>query len=178
MSFRLSRRWRDSFSRAPDNVGCRPWLCDHGSLTRRLQAHGKFSLHLLRQTLVAPTADEAHVLGVVAHRRVRVREVALHCDGRAVVFAHTVLPAEPRGPLSRWLQRLGTRSLGSLLFAHHGFARGPLRYARIDARHPLFAPAVAVLGDAQRILWGRRSCFVFGRQRVLVTEIFAPDIGK
>jgi chorismate--pyruvate lyase len=177
MSVRTSRRWRASLTRAPDNVDSRSWLCDRGSLTARLQAKGTFSLRVLRQTLALPSADEFAVGGLAAHVRVCVREVALYCDGRAAVFAHTVLPVAPRGPLTRWLRRLGARSLGSLLFAHHGFARGPMRYTRIDRRHPLFAAAVAVLGDQQRALWARRSCFVFGRQRVLVTEIFAADLG-
>jgi chorismate--pyruvate lyase len=48
--------------------------------------------------------------------------VALFCDDQIVVFAHTVLPCQPRGPLTLWLKRLGSRSLGALLFAMPDFA--------------------------------------------------------
>ena len=104
-------------------------------------------------------------------------------DGEPVVFAHTVLPRAPRGPFCRWLGRLGERSLGALLFAHPGFARGPLHCRRLDARHPLYARAMAALGlDATPPtappLWARRSCFTYDAQRVLVTEVFHPAIAN
>ena len=174
MSERLARRWRATLVRRPDQLACQPFLSHRGSLTRRLQQHGDFSLRLLRQTLAAPTRDESALLGILPHSRVQVREVALCCDGRVLVFAHTVLPCRPRGPLQRWLARLGARSLGLLLFSHPGFARGEMTFRCIDHRHPLFAAAAAVLGGEQRRFWARRSTFSFAGQRVLVTEVFAP----
>ena len=101
------------------------WLQDRGSLTARLQSQGTFAVKLLRQELARPTGDEAAVLNIRPDQLAWVREVALYCDGKPMVFAHTVLPYRPRGPLSRWLSRLGNQSLGALLFAHHGFRRGP-----------------------------------------------------
>lgn len=174
MTIRLARRWRTTLTRAPDSAGCRQWLRYRGSLTARIRAHGTFSLRLLQQRLALPTPDEAAALAIDARTRVHVREVALYCDGRIIAFAHTVLPLRPRGALTRWLARLGARSLGSLLFSHPRFARGEMSFCRIDRRHPLFAPATAVVGTAQRTLWARRSDFVFAGQRVLVTEVFAP----
>lgn len=174
MSFRLSRRWRATLMRSSGNPACQPFLSHRGSLTRRLQQHGDFSLRLLRQRLAPPTLDEAALLGIVPSTLVQVREVALCCDGRVLVFAHTVLPCRPRGPLQRWLARLGARSLGLLLFSHPGFARGEMTFRCIDRRHPLFAPAAAVLGMDQQRFWARRSIFGFAGQRVLVTEVFAP----
>jgi len=96
-----------------------------------------------------------------------------------VVFAHTVLPCRPRGPLTRWLARLGERSLGALLFAHVGFSRGPMKFRRLDRRHALFVPAVQALhfpDGAPQTLWARRSQFGFGGQSVLVTEVFSPAL--
>jgi chorismate--pyruvate lyase len=166
--------WRRSLSRCAANTACIACLCDRGSLTARIQAKGRFTVRVLRQGLALPTRDEAAALGIAADTNVWVREVALSCDAQVVVLAHTVLPRQPRGPLTRWLARLGSRSLGSLLFSHAGFRRGEMHFKRLDARHPLFQPACATLGAQAKTLWARRSLFAFGRQSVLVTEVFSP----
>lgn len=153
------------------------WLRDRGSLTARIQARGRFAVRVLRQGLGIPTADEALALGLSPGVRAWIREVALFCDGRIVVFAHTVLPCRPGGPLTGWLARLGSRSLGALLFSHAGFTRGPMNFTRLDCRHGLFLPALAAMqlgNPAPDTLWARRSRFGFGAQSVLVTEIFSP----
>jgi chorismate--pyruvate lyase len=169
--------WRSRLLRTPDNVAFIPWLRDRGSLTARIQARGRFAVRVLRQGFGLPTADEARLLGIEPGVRAWVREVALHCDEQRVVFAHTVLPYRPRGPLQLWLARLGSRSLGALLFSHPGFRRGKINYKRLDERHTLFASALGALQleevEAGR-LWARRSHFRFGAQSVLVTEVFSP----
>ena len=168
--------WRDRLLHTAGNLPYIPWLRDRGSLTERIRGQGTFAVQLLRQKLARPTRDEAQVLGVKAGTLVRVREVALLCNGKAVVFAHTVLPCHPRGPLTRWLARIGTRSLGSLLFADPGFSRGEINCRRLDQRHPLFLPAIEVLGGAPKHLWARRSLFRFGQQSVLVTEVYSAAL--
>lgn len=171
--------WRSSLLRTADNLLFRHWLLDRGSLTARIQGRGRFAVRVLRQGRASPTADEALALGLASGVHTWVREVALFCDEQIVVFAHTVLPCQPRGPLTLWLQRLGSRSLGALLFAHAGFIRGPMHFKRIDRRHELFAPAVTALQLAERAphsLWARRSHFRFGAQCVLVTEVFSPRL--
>jgi chorismate--pyruvate lyase len=133
-------------------------------------------LQVLRQRQHHANADEAGVLHLKPRSRCRVREVLLHCNDVPVVFAHTVLPLRPHGVLGRWLAGLGGRSLGSLLFAHPGFERGHLAYARIDRRHSLYARASAALGVTPPHFFARRCAHDFGRQRVLVTEVFAPAV--
>ena len=177
--------WRASLAPFCISRHQRDWLSDRGSLTKRLQAAGRFDLTVLRQMLTRPTLDEAAVFGIARDSCIHGREVVLFCDGRPIVFAHTILAGTQRGPVTRWLQRLGSRSLGALLFSRIGFSRSPIEFRRIDRRHPLFAPALAALrlapalGALQlapRQLWARRSRFDFGRQAVLVTEIFTPDL--
>jgi chorismate--pyruvate lyase len=75
------------------------------------------------------------------------------------------------------MDRLGNRSLGSLLFAYPGFRREAIEYLRLDRRHPLYqrAAAVAEVGDT---LWARRSLHRLGAQHVLVTEVFLPAINR
>jgi len=171
--------WCPRLPRTRDNALLRDWLRDRGSLTTRLQNRGRFAVHVLRQGIGRPTADEAGVLGLSSGHRARIREVALSCNEQIVVFAHTVLPLQPLGPLTRWLKRLGNRSLGALLFSHAGFKRGLIAFHRLDHRDPLFRSAHAALqlpASTATTLWARRSHFVFGSQSVLVSEVFSPAL--
>lgn len=150
------------------------WLREPGSLTARCRrACDVFQIRLLSYRRELPVVAQTHDRVLQ-----RVREVLLECDGRPVIFAHTEMPCAPRGPLSQWLARLGNRSLGSLLFSHPGFRRGRLEFRRLDARDELFRRAVAASGlrDDSGQLWARRSLHGFGRQSVLVTEVFLPSV--
>ena len=181
MSIRDRAGWRKRVLRTGENARIRPWLTDRNSLTERLRSLGAFSLTRLSQGLAKPTRDEARALRLNPKQLARSREVVLFCDGQPVVFAHTILPRQPRGPLTRWLARLGNRSLGALLFSHPGFERGPLTARRLDRRDPLYRPAREALKLADTTpttLWARRSRFTFGKQSVLVTEVFSPDLPR
>ncbi len=148
------------------------WLREPGSLTARCQhACKEFRVRLLS------CRKERSLVGAPVRRGlVRTREVLLECDGTPVIFAHTEISSAQRGRLTRWLQRLGTRSLGSLLFSHPGFERGALEFRRLDVRHALFRRAIAATDCDCRQLWARRSLHRLGRQSVLVTEVFLPAL--
>ena len=179
MSIRKKTAWRAKLPRRANSDPFASWLHDRGSLTSRLQTKGKFAVQLLRQNLAMPTIDEALALGIKRDQLAWIREVALLCDGKPLVFAHTALPCHPRGPLTRWLSRLGNQSLGALLFTHPGFKRGKMNYKRLDHRYALFLPAIKAMNLTARppsSLWARRSCFGFGAQSVLVTEVFSPAL--
>lgn len=174
-----NRAWARSLPGIVRSPTARCWLQDQGSLTARLQQHGSFKLDLLSQKQMPVSRDEAGQFGMRAGQQVQARHVVLFSNELPVVFAHSVLPNDPTGVLSRWFARMGSRSLGARLFANPGFRRGPLEYRRIDCRHPLFAAAVIALGlpsETRTRLWARRRFFHFGRQRVLVTEIFSPTL--
>lgn len=169
--------WHRRLPRGNESPHLRNWLLDDGSLTARLQGQGRFSLERLSQGLAIPLVDEVQPLGIASGKRARIREVVLRVDSEPRVFAHTVLPRMPRGPVTRWLARLGARSLGSMLFSHPGFWRAPLACRALDARHPLHRLAIEALQlPADTRLWARRSCFGFGNQRILVTEVFSPRL--
>jgi chorismate--pyruvate lyase len=181
MDRRAQSAWHEHVLRTPENEVFRDWLTDRGSLTKRLSAAGGFSVALLKQRLETPSLDELGKLHLTPGELAWVREVALLCDGHPLVFAHSVLPRRPRGPLQRWLTRLGNRSLGALLFAHPNFVRGRLSTRKIDPRHPLYWRCVKALGLSENppdAFWARRSSFAFGRQSVLVTEAFAPAVAE
>lgn len=162
--------WRTTLAVGAPPLPWRDWLCEPGSLTARLQRHCRvFRVHVLA-TGWGRSRAEADVA-----RLCRVREVMLECDGRPVIFAHTTLSTARRGRLNRWLARLGSRSLGSLLFTHPGFRRGPVEFCRLQAHHPL-ARRLAALGVDAAGLWARRSRHALGEQSVLVTEVFLSGL--
>ena len=172
-------RWRSRLIQAGSPQTVLSWLREPGSLTARCQAGSSvFRIRLLAQGQGKPLVDAGGLER--PGRLAAVREVLLECDGVPVIFAHTVLPRAPRGRLSRWFDRLGVRSLGSLLFAYPGFRRGPIEFLRLDRRHPLFRRAVQAAGVAPEVdqLWARRSRHRLGSQVVLVTEVFLPAITK
>lgn len=173
-SEKWSASWRQALPQLRQDQSLRSWLAETGSLTARLQAQCvSFRVRLLSNALEKPLSDEG-ILSA-SRRKLQVREVMLECDGQPVIFAHTVLSTATGGRLSLWLARLGSRSLGSLLFSHPGFVRGPIEYCRLDARHRLYQRA-ATCAAVPAVLWARRSRHRLGQQVVMVTEVFLPAI--
>jgi chorismate--pyruvate lyase len=172
-------KWRARLEGGACDPHLRSWLTEPDSLTARCQrACTDFRVRVLRYGKGRALADESisNSAGGAAGRGLAwVREVALECDGRPVIFAHTTLATAPNGRLSRWMAGLGNRSLGSLLFTYPGFERGAIEFLRLDARHPLYRRAAA-LGEVGATLWARRSLHRLGGQQVLVTEVFLPAI--
>jgi chorismate--pyruvate lyase len=155
----------------------RGWLTDRGSLTRRLKMrHRDFRVHPVARGFARPFPDEVHVLSLRPQIRAYVRDVLLLGDGRARVFAHSVLPrATLRG--SWWgITRLGTKSLGEVLFTDPRIRRLGLSMRRLDVRHPLYRAACRHIRIDARHLWARRSVFCLGGRPLLVTEVFLPAI--
>ena len=168
-------KWQARLSgNQPDPV-LRSWLTEPDSLTARCQrVSADFRVRLLHYGKGQPLVEEA--AGCLNERQlVLVREVVLECNGQPVIFAHTTLSTAVNGRLSRWMAGLGNRSLGSLLFAHPGFRRSAIEYLRLDRHHLLYRRAAAV-SEVGKTLWARRSLHCLGKQRVLVTEVFLPEI--
>ncbi|MGB4065705.1 MAG: chorismate lyase [Azonexus sp.] len=169
--------WRARPTGGPLDADLASWLTEPGSLTARCQRNSRqFCVRLLRYEKGQALADEGLRLKQ-SRAPAWVREVALECDGVPVIFAHTTLSTASNGRLSRWLARLGSNSLGSLLFTHPGFQRGAIEFRRLDPRHPLFQRAAA-LGATGDTLWARRSLHRLGAQQVLVTEVFLPAVAS
>jgi len=171
-------KWRHRLPHGLCDPVLRSWLTEPDSLTARCQrACTDFRVRLLSFGKGRALADES-ARGEAGRGLAWVREVALECDGRPVIFAHTTLATAPNGRLSSWMAGLGNRSLGSLLFSYPGFERGAIEFLRLDARHPLYRRAAALgePGELGATLWARRSLHRLGRQRVLVTEVFLPAI--
>ncbi|MDR3394015.1 MAG: chorismate lyase [Parasulfuritortus sp.] len=167
-------RWRQA------TLGMGPWrhwLTDHGSLTRRLQAHCRtFRVERLRQSVGQPYLDEVAPLKLARQQHALIREVLLLCGDTPLVFAHTVVPLDGlRGPWQP-LGGLGNHSLGATLFANPRIARFPLEYSQLNRRHALFRAAAGFLDQPTDKLWARRSLFALDLEPIQVTEVFLPSV--
>lgn len=162
----------------------RDWLTTPGSLTARLvAASGSFRVQRLRQAHNVCLADEAAALELARPQRVVEREVLLRCDGRPVVYGHTVVPLSASAHDWPLFSALGERSLGSTLFYDPLVRRGQLEFARIRPGHPLLARVRAALGaDEGRFAarddtyFARRCVYRRRRGLLLVTEVFLPSV--
>jgi len=168
-------RWRHPVYAAPRAL--RPWLTERGSLTARLIGHHPcFRVKVLKQGMALPHHDELQPLTLPRRAQALGREVLLLSGETALVYAHSVVPRSALRSGFRMLNRQGARSLGATLFANPRIWRGTLMFAKIDRRHPLWCRANAAVGSLPPHLWARRSCFLLGRARLLVTEVFLPAV--
>lgn len=157
----------------------RAWLSDAGSMTLKLKARtDHFSVRLLRQRPGPILADEHAALDVPARSRVVERDVLLHCDGRPVVFGHTVLSTASVKSDWPFFSKLGSTPLGANLFFDPLVARSPIYYARLQAKHPLMRRIAAALPDEALAptLFARRSLFKRRGGVLMVTDVFLPGL--
>lgn len=176
-------RWFDHpLALRPGSV-LRSWLADPGSMTFKLRARcQELRVQRLRQCTGNALADECDLLQLTPRVPVQERDVILHCDGRPVLFGHTVaaLSALPAWP---FFGRLGERPLGASLFADPLVQRGAIQFARLYAGHPLLrrlcaglAPAQVAEVQAALPLYARRSLFRRQGRLLLVTDVFLPAL--
>ena len=155
----------------------RPWLIDNGSLTKALQQrYADFSVQPVNLKYAKPLRDEVALLQQRPQQHALIREVLLIGNKKSVVFAHSVLPRSAlRGAWNK-LGRLGNKPLGATLFANPNVKRTPLSYKKLSPHHKLFQHATAHLTLKPTHLWARRSIFSLNCARILVTEIFLPQL--
>ena len=102
----------------------------------------------------------------------------LVCDGRPVVYAHTIVPLDATAADWPFFGALGERSLGSTLFGDPRVRQGKLHYARLQAQHSLAQRALGAVGDAAISfpLFARRCLYRRRKGQLLVTELFLPSV--
>lgn len=172
-------QWRAHANGVNPPRAMRDWLVDNASLTRKLMARSShFRVRRLRQERALCLADEFET--VVLPRRICVeqREVLLECDGRPVVYAHTIVPLTATTSDWPFFSRLGERSLGTTLFGDPRVVQGRLQYARLRGQHPLVRRASAALGGVvfSTPVFARRCLYRRKKGVLLVTELFLPAI--
>jgi chorismate--pyruvate lyase len=155
----------------------RHWLIDNGSLTLRLQQlYPDFKVKPTLVTYAKPTMDEAATLSASPRNAAMIREVLLMGNNQAVVFAHSVLPRKSLRGYWLGLGRLGNKPLGATLFANPQVRRTPLSYKKLSPLHALYQQAAKFLIDPPPYLWARRSVFTLNYAKIMVTEVFLPQI--
>jgi chorismate lyase len=155
----------------------RKWLIDNGSLTARLKGRYKdFSVRPVLLKNAKAFTDESALLGLKANQHALIREVLLMGGNQPVVFAHSVLPrASLRGAWNRF-GKLGNKPLGAALFANPKVKRTPLEYKKLSACSPISMRVAEHLNTSPKALWARRSIFSLNCAKILVTEIFLPEL--
>jgi chorismate--pyruvate lyase len=168
-----SERLDDFLPAAP--AAAQAWLREPGLLTERLRAccSGQTGLVIVVQALAPLSAADAVILNASGGAAF-VREIELTCDGRAWVFAQTLIP-DATLARQRWLSALGRAALGERLAAVPGIARGPLEFARLAPGDRLYQRALRDRPDPPLLLWARRSWFAIDGDRLLVQEVFLPE---
>lgn len=130
----------------------------------------------LAQGRAGARPDEARALALGPQRAVRRREVLLHSAGQPRVFARSATAqAHARGPW-RALRGLGQRPLADVLFQAPSVGRSPLQFARLTPQTPLHRQVCQALAQPQGVLWARRSVFKRRGARLLVMEVFLPQL--
>ena len=157
----------------------RKWLIDNGSLTVRLKArYADFSVHPVAVKYAKPIVDEAALLNLPAYKAALIREVLLLGNNQPVVFAHSVLPRASLRGAWQGLGMLGNKPLGATLFANPKVKRTPLEYKKLPRQHPISMQVAEHLQTSPKSLWARRSVFSLNCARILVTEVFLPQLFK
>ncbi|MDB5728390.1 MAG: chorismate lyase [Noviherbaspirillum sp.] len=175
-------RWLSHVNGVNPGREMRTWITDTASLTIKLMSRSsEFRVRCLHQRIGLCLADEMNLLELRHRRCVREREVLLQCDGRPVIFAHTVVPLSATASDWPHFRGLGERPLGTTLFGDARVERGSMQYARLPMRHPLVRRANEALGadgpDAIRHPPCARRCLYRRKNGVLlVTEVFLPAI--
>lgn len=143
----------------------RDWLFDSSSLTARLQAlrPGTFAVKPIAQYYGKPSLLEQQELGLHFDSRLWVREVELSLAGQTLVYARTAIPLHTLTGAERQLMLLGSRSLGSYLFAQPSLQRGPLRVSQCST-------------NSMGVHWARRSVFSLRKKALMVSEGFTEQL--
>jgi len=157
-------------------VKLKSWLDVPTSLTARLKAacHGQFNVQVLAERWERPTHEEAVRLGLPPAQLAWIRTVMLRCDDTPWVFARTVMPHSSLQGRQRRLRHLGTRPLGSVVFAGKDVRRGPLELREVEPDERMLKQwRVPTNG---RRLWARRSILEVEGRPLLVMEVFLPEL--
>jgi len=157
----------------------RSWLIENGSLTLRLQNRYKdFSVEKVQLKYAKPMQGEGRLLALKSYELGLIRDVLLLGNHEVVVFAHSVIPTKAMRGAWNSLGRLGNKPLGGTLFANPRVKRTPFEYKKLSYQHPITKRIAKHLDFPPGFLWARRSVFQLKRAKILVTEVFLPQILK
>ena len=154
------------------------WLTEPGLMTDRIEAASGASagLKVVDERLGFLSRDEQALL-LAPLNSCFVREVELSALGQPWIFACSLIPDHTLEKHA-WLAELGTSALGATLKEFPGLERGPFEFAPLPASHPLAMRAVARLATRPDVVWARRAWYGLRHCRLLIQEVFLPEIGR
>ncbi len=154
----------------------REWLTDQGSLGERIAAAtgAPDGVRLIEQRLGFLSREQQALLAAPTSSCL-VREEMLSGLGRPWVFAQSLIPDDTLEQ-HPWLAELGDASLAATLAGVAGVGKSAFEYAPLPAVHPLAARALAGLTATPATLWARRSWVALRGRRLLLQEVFLPEL--
>lgn len=166
-NWRAEKKWLSY--EIPSSV--KSWLCESGSLTRRLQRSfaGEFTVQVQGEVLTKPFYQELKSLGAARSEIMLVREVVLQIDRQAYVFARTTVPRSSLRKLQK-LTHLANKPLGEVIFSFYNLKRDQLDIAKIH-RKQLSKKGQALMAGGQT-MWARRNTYNIDGKRLIVCEFF------
>ena len=154
-----------------------PWLVDTGSMTARFKhiAGNNFSVTLLNEAIAKIDNEDYSLLKIPNTEPVRVRQIYLCRHQQPWIYGKTLLPQSTIDNTPYDLANLGTKPIGSVLFANHA-KRSSLSFCLLSADDFLYQQAVANLNEQPKNLWARRSIFTLQNYPLLIYEVFLPAL--
>ena len=152
------------------------WLCDHNSLTQKLELQfNHFFVEVKQQVYIKPN----NLLSPIFknEEKILVREVFLHGENRPVVFAQTEIPFSTLTEQQVELAEIGEQPLGRILFQDPTMLRGQIEVTEFKKDSIFHQLATDLQQPADHSLWARRSLFYLNNRPLLVTELFLPASG-
>ncbi len=168
-----------NWKKSPTGVkhGLSKWIRDEGSLTELIRSKCKnFGVRHVDNRFGRVHGDEFWKMGEKREEWAWVREVFLCCGEMPVVFAHSVAARRSLKGSWRHLRFLGQNSLGSAFLSRPKVRREAFEFLHMRKHHPLYRKACRFMKHPPESLWARRSLFILGKNSILVTEVFLPQI--
>lgn len=152
------------------------WTYESGSLTQRLRAtYGDaVTVKVLFQRWCVPFLSERKSLIQHERRVCLIREVLLHANGKPLILARTIIPAQTIKIANRSLSNLGTRPLGEVIFSYPHLERIAMDVTLINPSE--WTAHALDVGHIKQPIWGRRTAYAIKHRQMLVSEFFLPEI--
>jgi len=177
LNIATSTQWQEEVSASRCSKKVLSWLLDESSLTKKLEQQcNQFNVQVKQQ--VNTNTHGTPLSPYFTHSEaILVREVILHCDNKATVFAQTEIPHSTLSSTQEKLTNLGSESLGRVLFKDKTLQRGKIEVAEFTVGSPIHDFIASLEQPCDHSLWARRSLFYLGEKPLLVSEVFLPSSG-
>jgi len=139
------------------------WLTTSQSITAELKKRGRLTVEFIEDGWGKATPREKRRLKMKPRDAARVRTVLLKVNGRTVIYARSIIPANALRGHWRQVKHLHNKPLGGYLFKHRALKRSPIEVAALPK---------GLFTNHHTKIWARRSVFQQFGSGILVSEAF------